>query len=149
MIWYNIGYFKMLRQIEILRLMIKYRKTGQKIYHKDIIITILILKQHLFLDQWYILNFWKPIYLYKLYWFIFLLVISWLRDLQITSCTWSSHVGLIMTQPAYDLLTSSFYPKILHASTLSSLPPLWALLCIVSSLLQSHLLCTNSATKQH
>ena len=64
---------------------------------------------------------------------------SWSRDLQISDCTWSSHVSLIITQPARDLLTSSFHPKILHASTSSSLPPLWTLLRTVSILLQSHL----------
>ena len=39
----------------------------------------------------------------------------WLWDLQLMGCTWSS-----------------------HASNLSSLPPLWALLCTASSLLQPY-----------
>lgn len=32
----------------------------------------------------------------------------------------------------YDLSTLFFYPQILHASTLSFLPPLWAFLCTAS-----------------
>ena len=63
--------------------------------------------------------------------------------------TWSSHISLIITQPARDLPTSSFHSKILHASTTSSLPPLWALLCIASSLLQPHLPRTDSAINEH
>ena len=43
------------------------------------------------------------------------IVMSWSRDLQVTGCTWSS-----------------------HASTLSSSPPLWALLCTASLSLQSY-----------
>ena len=59
------------------------------------------------------------------------IIMSWSRDLQITCSTWSSHVSLIITRPARDLPTSSFHPKILHASTSSSSPLLWALLRIV------------------
>ena len=56
-----------------------------------------------------------------------LLVISWSRDLKITDCTWFNH----MNQFTRDLITSSFYPKILHASASSFSPLLWALLHIV------------------
>ena len=50
------------------------------------------------------------------------IVMSWSRDLQITGCTWFSHVSLTITQSTHDLITSSFHPKILHASASSSLP---------------------------
>ena len=78
-----------------------------------------------------------------------MVVISWSRNLQITGSTWSSHMSLIITGPARDLLTSSFHPKILHASTSSLSPPLWALLRIVLSSLQPHLSRINSAINQH
>ena len=59
------------------------------------------------------------------------------------------NVMICRSQVVRDLSTSSFCPKILHASIPSSLPPLWALLFTTLLLLQPHLPCINSATSQY